>query len=381
MKITDIKALRLNLQTDEWDLIILETDSGARGWGDVTGSLDFMGVVACVEGFKEHVIGNDPDDIVNILFKIKRWEYPSKLGMRSYCTALSGLDQALWDLRAKKHGVPLHVLYGNASVSSIPLYANLNKALRKNRDPELMGEHAKLARLEGYEMIKCTPFDEINPSKPYFDISLSLERIRKVLDNVPVNNTAIDCHQRFTRDGLAKMLKIILDGYGIPFWVEDTVPIDDYQAQRIVVERFPEIRFAAGEDALNFPKIREIIDSGLYDVIMPDVKYIGGPSVVKTVVAVCNDCLKPVSLHNPNGLIATAHSAHLSSISMTGMPMEYPFMAVENRASLANPTENIVEGRYVFNDSPGIGVEIREEVLKEYGRIFNLGEWKKYSKE
>ena len=381
MKIIDIKAVRLKLKTDEWDLVILETDCGLRGWGEVTGSLDFSCVAACLDGFKEYVIGGSPDDIAGILFKIRKWEYPSKLGMRCFSTALSGLDQALWDLFAKKHGVPLHSLYGNSSISSIALYANLNKALRNNRDPELMGEHARLAYEAGYQMVKCTPFDEISPAKPYFNIDLPLERIRNVLKSVPVEKCALDCHQRFSRETLAKMLKIVLDKFGIPFWVEDTVPIEDYQAQRIVVESFTEVRFAAGEDALGFSKIKEIIDSGLYDVIMPDVKYIGGPSVVKTTIEVCNDCFRPVSLHNPNGLVATAHSAHLSALGITGIPMEYPFMAVEDRAILAYPTEMVADGRYVFNDSPGIGVEIKEEVLKEFGKEFCLGEWKEYSKE
>jgi L-alanine-DL-glutamate epimerase-like enolase superfamily enzyme len=72
--------------------------------------------------------------------------------------------------------------------------------------------------------------------------------------------------------------------YGNPFWIEDTVPINDWESQRIVTQKFPQIMFAAGEDALNIKQIMNIATSGTYDVIMPDVKYMGGPSAVKSII-------------------------------------------------------------------------------------------------
>lgn len=373
-----MKVVRLNLEKDIWDLIIIDTDLGVRGWGEVTGSLNINGLAFAVESMKEIVIGEDPSNVENITNYLQLWEYPSKIALREYRTAISGINQALWDLFAKELNVPLKALYGCKKIDKVSLYANLNKALRNDRRPEKMAMNAKNAFELGFSFVKCTPFDEITTSMTNYEISKAMELIDAVNEFVPIDRIAIDCHQRFTRYTLSRMLNTLVNKKGIPYWVEDTVEVLDYESQKIVMNKYPEIMFAAGEDSINFKQLLITINSNAYDVIMPDVKFIGGPSIVKNVIAVSAAMGKHISLHNPNGLIATAHSAHLSTLVQNFMPMEYPFGVFENRKDFASPSENIVNGTYVFNNSPGIGIEIKEEVLKEYGLCFNNTKWIKY---
>lgn len=379
MKITGIQTIRVNVLNDTWDIIRIMTDEGICGWGEVSSSLDILGVSSSIEEMKEILIGHSPSEVETLTYMMESWSYPSKKDMRCHRCAISGINQALWDLFAKEVGLPLYRLYGS-NARSVPLYANLNKALRNNRSASLMGENAAKAIKEGFSFVKCTPFDEIQPNSTRLNFTESFKRLGTVVESAKIENTAIDCHQRFTRYSLAQMIEKIEKQFGVPYWIEDTVDVLDYEAQRTVVNRFPEIRFAAGEDALNPCQLMKTVNSNCYDVIMPDVKYIGGPSAVKNSAYYAETQGKLVSLHNPNGLISTAHSAHLSAILRTPMPLEFPYMATPERKEMADPTENIVNGEYVFNDVPGIGIELKEELLIDDGEILENGNWHKYTR-
>ena len=379
MRITDIQTLRVRVPNDTWDIIRILTDEGVYGWGEVSSSLDILGVYSSVDEMKKLVIGHSPSEVESLTYMMESWVYPSRKDMRCHRSAISGINQALWDLFAKEVDLPLYRLYGS-NKKSVPLYANLNKALRNNRDASLMGKNAEKAMKEGFAFVKCTPFDEIQPTSINLNFSESFDKLEAVIEAAKIENTAIDCHQRFTRYSLCQMIERVERQFGIPYWIEDTVEIQDYEAQRTVVNRFPEIRFAAGEDSINPGQIAKTVNSNCYDVIMPDVKYIGGPSAVKSAVSYAETQGKLVSLHNPNGLISTAHSAHLTSVLRTILPMEFPYMATPDRKEMAYPTENIVDGEYIFNEAPGIGVELKEELLIDSGEILENGNWHKYQR-
>lgn len=376
MKITDIQTYRVTLPTDQWLIVCVETDEGHRGWGEVTGGMDDYGMACLLEALKPTLIGQNPLNIAECERMFEMWTYPVTRGIRTYSTALSGLDQALWDVTAKHYGLPLYRMYGAGERKSIALYANLNKAIRKKRRPEDLEKNGVLAAQAGYAMLKCTPFDEVNPVNVDSDLDAGFRRLSALAQHVPIERIAIDCHQRFERYSLSRMIERLLNEWGQPYWVEDPVDVKDYDTVRIVTARYPQVRWAAGEDALTYDMINQTIQSRCYEMIMPDVKYIGGPSVVKNVMAYGEGLGLKVTLHNPNGLIATAHSAHLSALSKFETMMEYPFMAVPERELLCEPTEHVHDGRYWFGEEPGIGIELKPEVFRTFGERFEDGRWK-----
>lgn len=377
MKITDVQICRVTLPTDRWLLVCVETDEGHRGWGEVTGSMDDHGLAALLEGLKPTLIGRNPLNIAECERPFHQWTYPVTRTIRTYSTALSGLDQALWDVTARHYGLPLYRMYGAGEKKSIPLYANLNKAIRQKRRPEDLEKNGVLAAQAGYAMLKCTPFDEVNPANVDLDLDAGFRRLEALARHVSIERIAIDCHQRFERYTLSRMLSRLLDDFGVPYWVEDPVDVKDYDAMRTVIARYPQIRWAAGEDALTYDMMNQTMQSRCYEMLMPDVKYIGGPSVVKNVMAYGEGLGFKVTLHNPNGLIATAHSAHLSALSRFETMMEYPFMAVPERELLCEPMEQVHDGRYWFSEEPGIGIELKPEVFRTYGERFVNGRWER----
>ncbi|MFA7591979.1 MAG: mandelate racemase/muconate lactonizing enzyme family protein [Sphaerochaetaceae bacterium] len=375
MKISNVRVFRLNLPTDVWMLVSIETDIGLTGWAEITDSFNDDSLAHTVLEAKQSLIGKNPLHINECLAPFTRWTYPSREIIRYYRVVLSGIDQALWDLNAKFYDVPLYKLYGADGSTSVPLYANLNKAIRNKRDADTLKTQGELARASGFKMVKCTPFDEVSPCMSHTLLEKGFERFAALAEVVPVENIAIDCHQRFERHSLTQMADKILKDFGIPYWIEDPVEISDFTTMAIMQSRFPQVLWAAGEDSLTIKQIHKIVVSESYDILMPDVKYIGGPSTVKPIIQYAESTGFRVSLHNPNGIIATAHSAHLSALSRNDIPMEFPFKAVEDRNTLSVPKENIIDGTYVFNDSPGIGVDITKEVLKEFAFEYCENSW------
>lgn len=381
MKITDVQTIKLSLPTDEWMMVVIETDQGITGWGEVTGSCDDDGLAGILEETRKQLIGKNPLHIQECTESFRKWSYPTLNVIRTYATALSGSDQALWDLTAKYYKVPLYKLYGADGKKEIPLYANLNKAIRSRREPEVLQEQGEKAIKAGFRMVKCTPFDEINPLNADNEFERAYSRMEALLDVVPIDQVSIDCHQRFSGYTLGRMVEHVVNRYGVPYWIEDPVEVSDFDTIRAMRQRYPFIRWAAGEDALTVKQIMTVMNSGCYDVIMPDIKYVGGVSAAKAVLPAVEGCGGKATMHNPNGLIATAHSAHVTAMIQDSLPMEYPFDAVKDREELCFQKELVRDGKYVLSDEPGIGVSISSQALREYGQRFFKNQWEKYNGE
>lgn len=368
MKIEKITTYKMTFENDLWVILSIMTDEGIVGWGEVTGSPDDLGVANLISKFATELIGKDPTNINDCMRSIKKWSYPTIKSMKIYSTALSGIDQCLWDIKAKKLNMPLYQLYGSDKVNSIKLYANLNKAIRKQRTPQKLADNAKRALEAGFSLLKATPFDEVSPEVFDTNIKMGIDRLDALLEVVPMGNVAIDCHQRFRPSDLEKMLQL-LKKQGTPYWLEDPIAENFTEGLKNIEKRHPEIRWATGEELYTMSSFLKVANTNLYEVLMPDMKYIGGPSVVRNLIPAIEGLGFFATLHNPNGLIATAHSAHLSTIGERMLPLEFPFLALENRDVLSSPKEMVNNGRYYFNDKPGIGIEITKEALKEFSSV------------
>lgn len=368
MKIEKITTYKMTFENDLWVILTIMTDEGIAGWGEVTGSPDDLGVANLISKFEKHLVGKDPTNINQCMRALKMWSYPTTRNMKIYSTAISGIDQCLWDIKAKKLNLPLYQLYGSDKTDSIKLYANLNKAIRKQRSPQKLADNAKKALNAGFSLLKATPFDEVSPEIFDTNIKLGMDRLEALLDVTSIDNVAIDCHQRFRTSDLEKML-VLLKKQGTPYWLEDPIAENFTKNFKNIKNRHPEIRWATGEELYDMSSFFKVANTELYEVLMPDMKYVGGPSVVRNLIPAIEGLGLFATLHNPNGLIATAHSAHLSTIGERTLPLEFPFMALENRDILSTPKEIVKNGRYYFNDKPGIGIEITKEALKEFSTV------------
>ena len=118
MKIT---AVNTYFVRPRWGVVEIETDAGITGWGEAVLEGHAKAVLACVEEYKDYLIGFDPADIEGIWSTIYRAGFYRGGGV--LMSALSGIDQALWDIKGKVFGVPVYQLMGGKCRDKMKVYS------------------------------------------------------------------------------------------------------------------------------------------------------------------------------------------------------------------------------------------------------------------
>ena len=369
MKIEKIVPILAELPSDSWSWVKIETDCGITGWGEYSGNpITHAAVTAIIKVLRRQMVGKDPLQISVCLSQVQNWRHPSFLDDRMVMMAMSALDMALWDIRAKSEGVPIRTLYSDKKVEAIRLYANLNRLLRKEPTLDRLLNLAETAVKDGFEMVKLAPFSEVTPLCRQPDICSGLTRCREVGKAIGLNRIAVDCHCRFTLDTFDMMLQKLGDDVGCIRFFEDPVRIHFDRDIAPVKERWPQIRFASGEDCFSAAELNSLAEGGHISILNPDIKYIGGiTAAVELFPGLCSKGVE-LSLHNPSGPIATAHSAQLSVLCGQQTFLEFAVGDNHARCCTLSNREPVENGWYYLSDKPGIGVEPDQEFLEKFAR-------------
>jgi galactonate dehydratase len=264
-------------------------------------------------------------------------------------TAFSGLNQALYDLLAKREQVPVWRLFRNeTTVAGLPLYTTINRALR-TRSAEEYAEIVGELAARGFKTFKCAPFEAVNGPDGAVEKAASglgtLDRLRK---QFPALALRVDFHERFRPPDffaiLPELERLELD------WIEEPFAVGAAYDELRNRTRLP---IAGGELFWGRRRFAEIADRGWCDVIMPDVKHVGGFGPLLDVLRMGAGRIE-ISPHNPSGPISTAASLHAAAVYPELVrSLEYSF----ERAPTRFRTGEIIEdGVLVLGDRPGWGV-------------------------
>ncbi|MCF8567834.1 mandelate racemase/muconate lactonizing enzyme family protein [Alicyclobacillus tolerans] len=376
MEITSVKVFRVTPPGDEWLWLAVETDQGVTGWGECshTGADDL--VAHALYDLSDSLIGLEPEIAISEMARIRDGGYPKMHGGFVVSAAWSAMDQALWDLVGQNLRIPLYRLLGAFGRNKVPVYANLNRGLRGNRSSEALANAGLEAMRSGFSFVKCTPFDEVTESADFNTAKRGLERFEALASVVLPSQIAVDCHQRFNRVSFSRLLTYLRSRSVYPYWLEDPVVSRDW-GELLELRRFyPEFLLAGGETCLNFHELWQLGATKLVQILMPDVKYFGGISLLKSLIPVIEEYGLKISLHNPSGPISTAVSAHLSAMSTKPVPLEFPYGVVADRDQATIPAEPIADGVYHLSDRPGLGITVNPEYLLQYGFEWKDGQWK-----
>jgi galactonate dehydratase len=264
-------------------------------------------------------------------------------------TAFSGLNQALYDLLAKREQVPVWRLFRDRTeIAGLPLYTTINRALRTRSADEysaVVGE----VEAQGFETFKCAPFEAVNDAERAVEKARAgLGILARLREQFPELALRVDFHERFQpQDFFAivpELERLQLD------WIEEPFAVGPgYEELR----RRTRLRIAAGELFFGRARFEEITQRRWCDVIMPDVKHVGGFGPLLDVLKMGTGRIE-VSPHNPSGPISTAASLHAAAVYPAVVrSLEYSFQRQPTR----HTTGEIVEdGVLVLGDEPGWGV-------------------------
>ena len=229
-------------------------------------------------------------------------------------TAISALEQALWDLSAQQAGVALVRALGGAVREDVRLYANINRGVAP-RTPENFAAFALRAAGQGFSAVKLAPFEGLMPdarSDAGWEATYArgLDRLRAVRDAAPGLALMVDCHWRFTPPDAARLIR---DLAAIGCWwaecpVSEALLPELRRLRGMANDRG--MRFAGAEMLAGLGAFRPLIETGAYDVLMPDIKHCGGHAELQRIAALAASAGIEIAPHNPSGPICHAHSVH-----------------------------------------------------------------------
>ncbi len=145
MKIARVSTLVVNARMRNWVFVKVETDqAGLYGWGEATLEWKTKGVVGAVEDVSRLLVGEDPRRIEH-LYQLMYRQYFWKVGIEGM-TAISGIEQALWDIKGKWLGVPVYELLGGRVRDRVRVYDHLGggemESMYESTDPAQFAERA-----------------------------------------------------------------------------------------------------------------------------------------------------------------------------------------------------------------------------------------------
>lgn len=348
-----------------WLFVEVATDEGLVGWGEASQSRNDIGVVHELEQLRPLYVSHDPFDLIEGRQHLLSWPYVG----RTLFAAVSALEQASWDLVGKKLGVPVYQLLGGRCRDRVRAYANIGYALADDSHDTLVGT-ARAAVAEGFTALKFYPFGERAhgardaATDPDW-IRRGIERIRVVRETVgPGVELLVDLMHQFF--GLAEARRVARELEPLDlFWIEDPFAEDD-AARLVEYRRAVAPRLAGGAPILSRHALRPLLEAGALDVLMPDVKWIGGILEAKKAAAMAEVYGIACSPHNASGPVSCASSVHLSFTLANFLILEYAWGAPPWRAELCRGGEQLSEGSFLPPTRPGLGLEIDLVVAGRY---------------
>lgn len=360
--IADIRCrvLQISDKTD-WTLLEVTCSDGSLGLGEATVVGDGAVLKACADAFQTSLIGTPA-------LPATMHAHPfDGLHQRA---VISALEQALWDALGHRLGVPVTTLLGGAWRDAVPVYANINRRTL-NRSPEGFAASAQAALDAGYAFVKMAPFDGVGAQarpdqKRLMDAGFA--RIEAVCGVMPsAAHVLVDCHWRFDDAGAFQALNRGAE-MGL-YWLECLVPEtpEDYQTMRRLHDaaRLHGLRLAGLEMLLRPEEFTPHLDGRHYDVIMPDVKYVGGLTATLQTATLAASRGVHTAPHNPSGPICHAASLAVSAVIPDLLALEVQFDESPYFNSLVNQSFKVTNGHMSRLSGPGLGVSLNADAVAE----------------
>ena len=331
-----------------WLFVKVETDEEVHGWGEGSLVNQTRTIAESVHAVAEDIIGHDPGAIERhwqVMFLHNRYR-----GGVIINSALSAIDQALWDIKGKVLGVPVYELLGGAVRRRIRNYAGAGDA-----------ENARARIKEGFTAIKGGAWytdKDIDERQVVPRFRESVAELRAAVG--PDVDIMIDNHGR-SRPSLAIRQIRAVEAFDLLFF-EEPVPPDNPDCLELLRRAGLKTDLAAGERLLNRWQYKELIQRQLVDVIQPDVCHCGGISELRRIAALAEMYAIQVAPHNPKGPVATAASIHVCAAIPNFLILEHAHLNPLFDEVQVEPIK-MNAGHYDLPTAPGLGVDLNEEVI------------------
>lgn len=361
-----IEKIELFKVPPRWFFLKMTTKDGVVGWGEpvVEGKADT--VEACVHELSQYVLGRCPNAIEDIWQTLYRGGFYR--GGPILMSALAGIDQALWDIKGKTLGVPVHELLGGPVRQKMKMYCWIG-----GDDPDVVMKQAQEKVDEGYKGVKMNAtgaFEWIDSGKKIKSVVKNIELLRQEFGYDL--DIALDFHGRIHK-GMVKPLIDELAPFS-PMFIEEPVLSENSDALKHIYSH-TSIPIAMGERMYSRWDFKEVLQKGLVDIIQPDLSHAGGISEVRRIAAMAEAYDVALAPHCPLGPISLASALHIDFTSINAFIQESSLGIHYNEGyELLDYMENpevfdLKEGYISLLKEPGLGIRIDEKKLREAQKI------------
>ncbi len=362
MKITDYEVFKV---PPRWLFLKMVTDQGIIGWGEpiIEGRADT--VKSAVEELMQYMINKDPmhiEDHWNTLYRGGFYR-----GGPVFMSALSGIDQALWDIKGKYLNLPIYEMMGGKTRDKMKVYSWI-----AGDRPSNIGAGALEAQKNGFTAVKMNATNELQIIDSYQKIEWVLERVANLRDAVGYSmDVGIDFHGRLHK-AMAKVMAKELEQFH-PMFIEEPVLPENNEALKAIAN-ITSIPIATGERMFSRWHFKDLLAGGSVDIIQPDVSHAGGITECKKIVSMAEAYDVAAALHCPLGPIALAACLQVDATCYNAFIQEQSLGIHYNKGSdlmdylVDKSVFNYDKGFVKIPSGPGLGIEIDESYVRKMAK-------------
>jgi L-alanine-DL-glutamate epimerase-like enolase superfamily enzyme len=344
-------------------LVKVSTDDGITGWSDVETQAHIAKAVVdapesgsgMFEGMRALAVGQDPFETEALWDRLYRGSiYYGRRGVA--IQVLSAIDIACWDIQGKAVGLPVYKLLGAGFRERVRAYAST--LFRPTAD-------AMRAATAGYRERGFTAIKfgwGVFGQDPALDVQLVAAAREAAGADVELMVDAGWLVRRTPKEAVEMVRR--LEPYR-PYWVEEALAPDDYDGYRYLAEQ-TQTRIAAGEQEATFWGFDTLIHRARLDVLQPDLSRCGGLTVGRKIADLAELRNVAVCPHAWLTDLLTAASLHLNAYLKQSLFLEYNVSASPIVRDLCHHPLRMEDGWIAVPQSPGLGVEVNEEVVERY---------------
>ena len=368
MKITKLEVIKVK---PRWMFLKMHTDTDIIGLGEPVLEGHCTSVEAVIREFEEYLIGKDPMQIEHHVQALYRGGFYR--GGPLMLSAISGIEQAMWDIKGKFYNCPVYEMLGGRCRDKIRMYTHIKRAGVAGEFPiEEMLSIADERLKDGYTALKYSIIPPIKAVENPANIEKHIERFAKVRERIGNNvDLAIDFHGRVS-PAAANVLIERLKPYS-PMFIEEPCLPENVDCMVNIAHKTT-VPIAAGERLFGKWQYRELVEKQAVSIIQPDICHVGGIYEGRKLAAMIEMYYGSVAPHNPLGPISLASCIQLDTCIPNFLVQEHPGNPDKSDLGVGYIKEPFVikDGYIDVPTRPGLGIELDEEALKD--KIYD-GKW------
>ncbi|HET8611481.1 MAG TPA: galactonate dehydratase [Sphingomonas sp.] len=357
---SEIRIIESFIVPPRWVFVRVETSDGLVGWGEASLESHAEAVVGELEHVRDRLIGCDAERIEDA------WQTLHRLGFYRggpvRMSAISGIDQALWDIKGRRLGVPIWQLLGGRVRDRIDVYAWIG-----GDRPHDVAAAAAERKAQGFRAIKMNGTGEIGWLDSARALDDAVERMRLVRE--AGMDAGIDFHGRIHK-AMARRFVRALEPLS-PLFIEEPLLSEHPEAIAQIANQ-TSIPIALGERLYSRWDYKRLFELAAVDIIQPDVAHAGGISEVRRIAAMAEAYDVALAPHCPLGPLALAACFQIAAstpnfvIQEMSLGMHYNSADADLLTYCADgaPFE-VSDGAVAVPEGPGLGVTIDEARVRE----------------